>query len=187
MSASPRVPRFELHIRPLFRLMDRDAMSWSFDPWSYEQVKAKARAILARVSLDPQQHGLMPPLAQGGPWPPEWVSLFQRWVEAGYPRLEPGAGRYTAQLSDDTLTLTATGEFPSSGYRAWFDRQPSPAGTREYIFYFEPPAGAALPAIEPFEVRQEDLVSEPVSRVVVVDAQGRHEIPVRRESVRSAT
>ncbi|HEX4963559.1 MAG TPA: hypothetical protein VF173_22205 [Thermoanaerobaculia bacterium] len=182
MAAPPRVPRYELHIRPLFRLMDRDAMQWSFDPWSYEQVKGKARAILTRINLEPQNHGLMPPLAAGGPWPPEWVSLFRRWVEADCPRLQLGTGRYEAALADGTLTLTATGEFPAPGYRAWFDRQPSPpGGTRQYLFYFEPPDGAAPPALEPFKVRQEDPVSEPVSRVIVIDAQGAHEIPVRQE------
>ena len=67
--------RFSLHIKPLFRLMDRQSMSWAFDLWSYKDVAAHAESILQRL-----QKGSMP---CDGAWPHEKVEIFQRWVESG--------------------------------------------------------------------------------------------------------
>jgi hypothetical protein len=67
--------RFESHIKPLFRTRDRQSMKFSFDLWSFEDVKAHAAAILQRL-----QNGTMP---CDGAWPKERVEVFQRWVESG--------------------------------------------------------------------------------------------------------
>jgi hypothetical protein len=40
---------FEQHIKPLFRERDRDAMRFSFDLWSLEDVSTHADAILRRL------------------------------------------------------------------------------------------------------------------------------------------
>lgn len=68
---------FERDIRPLFRETDREAMSFAFDLWDYDEVKENAEAILERVSA-----GEMP---CDGPWPEERVSAFRSWVDAGMP------------------------------------------------------------------------------------------------------
>ena len=73
-SANEQV-RFSLHIKPLFRPMDRQSMKWAFDLWSYQDVKSHAAGILQRL-----QNGSMP---CDGAWSHEKVETFQRWVESG--------------------------------------------------------------------------------------------------------
>jgi hypothetical protein len=68
---------FERDIRPLFRDVDRDAMEGAFDLWDHGDVSANAEAILTAVD-----GGGMP---CDGPWPPERVLLFRRWVAEGLP------------------------------------------------------------------------------------------------------
>ena len=68
---------FANDIRPLFRdTPDVDTMqSMGLDLSSYDQVKAKAENIFARL-----EDGSMP---CDGPWPKEQVSLFKRWMDEG--------------------------------------------------------------------------------------------------------
>ncbi len=67
--------RFAVHIRPQFRKMDRLAMMYAFDLWDVASVRDKAPAILARL-----QDGSMP---VDGPWPPEAIEAFARWIDTG--------------------------------------------------------------------------------------------------------
>jgi hypothetical protein len=66
---------FAAHVRPLFRERDHKSMSFAFDLWSYDDVRAHAAGILARL-----QDGSMP--CDGG-WPAEQVAVFQRWLDSG--------------------------------------------------------------------------------------------------------
>ena len=66
---------FAQDIKPLFREMDRDSMTFAFDLWAYEDVRAHADAILGRL-----RNGSMP---CDGVWPDEQIQLFQRWIDAG--------------------------------------------------------------------------------------------------------
>lgn len=66
-------PSFERDIKPLFRGTDREAMTWAFDLWSYEDVQKNARAIAEVL-----ESGSMP--CDDG-WPSDRVRLFRRWVE----------------------------------------------------------------------------------------------------------
>ncbi len=68
---------FDADIKPLFRQKDRDAMRGAFDLWSHADVQSHAVAIAERL-----KNGSMP---CDGAWPPEKVSLFDRWVETGTP------------------------------------------------------------------------------------------------------
>ena len=61
--------------QPLFRERDQKSMSFAFDLWSCDDVRAHARGILARL-----QDGSMP---CDGAWPAEQVAVFQRWVDSG--------------------------------------------------------------------------------------------------------
>jgi len=63
---------FAAHIKPLFRARDRDSMTFAFDLWSYEDVKAHASGILERL-----RDGSMP---CDGAWPGERVEVFERWT-----------------------------------------------------------------------------------------------------------
>jgi len=64
-------------IRPLFREKDVSSMSKAFDLSSYNDVRANAAAILAKLA-----DGSMP---CDGPWPQDRVELFRSWVNAGCP------------------------------------------------------------------------------------------------------
>jgi CDGSH-type Zn-finger protein/truncated hemoglobin YjbI len=66
---------FVTHIRPLFRQRDQQAMSFTFDLFSYDDVRQHAKGILDRLRA-----GTMP---CDGAWPDEQVELFQRWVNEG--------------------------------------------------------------------------------------------------------
>ena len=69
--------RFEQHIKPLFRRYDRQAMSFAFDLWSYDDVSQHAEAILAQLEA-----GTMP---CAGAWPRQQIDLFARWAGSGKP------------------------------------------------------------------------------------------------------
>jgi hypothetical protein len=68
---------YERDIRPLFREKDINSMSSAFDLASYNDVRANADGILARLS-----DGSMP---CDGAWPQERVELFRSWVNVGCP------------------------------------------------------------------------------------------------------
>jgi hypothetical protein len=50
-------------------------MSFAFDLWSCDDVRARAAEILARL-----QEGSMP---CDGAWPAERIEVFQRWTSTG--------------------------------------------------------------------------------------------------------
>ncbi len=68
---------YKEHIKALFRQRDRDSMRFVFDLWSHDDVSTHAEAILERLRA-----GTMP---CDGPWPPEQVDAFERWVAGGAP------------------------------------------------------------------------------------------------------
>jgi CDGSH-type Zn-finger protein/truncated hemoglobin YjbI len=64
--------RFDDHIRPLFRPMDRNSMLFAFDLWKDADVIKHRQQILLRLRA-----GTMP---CDGAWPEERIALFERWV-----------------------------------------------------------------------------------------------------------
>jgi CDGSH-type Zn-finger protein len=67
--------RFGAHIRPLFRDRDRQSMSFAFDLWSADDVRAHADGVLRRL-----RDGSMP---CDGAWPAMQIDVFERWVNTG--------------------------------------------------------------------------------------------------------
>jgi hypothetical protein len=63
-------------VKPLFREQDRRAMTFMFDLWEYEDVKAHADEILAAT-----EGGDMP---CDGAWSPEQVEVVRRWIQGGH-------------------------------------------------------------------------------------------------------
>jgi hypothetical protein len=128
MEPSPRPPIFEVHIRPMFRLLDREHMSkWvqAFDLWDLDAVWAQRNEILTRV----RDVGDMPGDRYGGPWPPEWIAMFERWIATGSDT-QPGHhlvvarpdGDYGVQsVGAEKRRLTAKVTAPTDGCRAWFE------------------------------------------------------------------
>ena len=66
---------FAAHIKPLFREKDRQSMSFAFDLWSADDVRAHATDILSRLA-----NGSMP---CDGAWPEQQIAVFRRWTETG--------------------------------------------------------------------------------------------------------
>jgi hypothetical protein len=66
---------FTAHIKPLFRERDRQSMSFAFDLWSAQDVRAHAAGILQRL-----RDGSMP---CDGAWPADQVEVFKRWTNTG--------------------------------------------------------------------------------------------------------
>ena len=75
LPAADEPVRFEKHIKALFRAQDRQSMTFVFDLWSYDDVRAQGEAILTRLS-----NGSMP---CDGAWPAEKVEVFRRWMDTG--------------------------------------------------------------------------------------------------------
>jgi hypothetical protein len=69
------MPSFEKDIKPLFRSEDRTAMEYYIDLWNYEEVKAEAENVLARVE------DLTMPCDD--PWDEERIQLLRDWVSEG--------------------------------------------------------------------------------------------------------
>jgi hypothetical protein len=69
-------PGFAADVKPLFRERDRAAMTFLFDLWDYEEVRANADAILTAT-----EDGEMP---CDDAWDDERVGLFRRWMEGGF-------------------------------------------------------------------------------------------------------
>jgi hypothetical protein len=66
----------------MFSQMDVQHMIKAFDLSKYTDVVAHAADILNRLKgIDGP---VMPPKPEG-PWPDEWIALFQRWVNENYP------------------------------------------------------------------------------------------------------
>ncbi len=71
---------FAADIRPLFRDEDITCMDGSgvhLDDFAWMRVPTNAQSVYDQVST-----GAMPP---GEPWSSDHVSLFKRWMDAGYP------------------------------------------------------------------------------------------------------
>ena len=153
-----RIPVFELHIRPMFRLLDREHMLTGFDLWELERVWEMRNDILMRLRRE--GGGNMPGVAVGGPWPAEWIDLFERWMQnpnaddiGHHLVLAEPDGPYRIQpASDDRRRLSATVTAPSGGCRTWFSLDSVARGRREYTLYLEP-ALPAQPAAPPHSKR----------------------------------
>ncbi len=66
---------FAQDIKPLFREMDRDSMTFAFDLWDVDDVRSNAEAILDRL-----RDGSMP--CDDG-WSADEVERFARWIATG--------------------------------------------------------------------------------------------------------
>lgn len=75
MSTPEDAISYERDIKPLFTERDHGSMTFKFDLWSYDDVKAHHRGILSQL-----QQGKMPCY---GAWPADRVALFERWTETG--------------------------------------------------------------------------------------------------------
>ena len=178
-------PLWELHIRPMFNLQDWDHMKARFDLTDVNSVWQFRQGILGRVrSPDP-----MPPKTEGGPWPPEWIALFERWITAGEqdfggkpPRLTVGTGTsYALAAGFGRWRLSGNTTLPSADSKAWLHLVSISNTSQTLTLYLDTPPNPAggsvaqplLTFINPTPTLQE---------VIVVDANGENSLatPGRR-------
>jgi hypothetical protein len=177
-----RTPVFEMHIRPLFRLVDRQHMLRvrpDLDLWDYDAVKNHAAAIVQRIGGPSPS---MPTAGVGGAWPSEWVALFNRWVQGGFRRLAPAQGRdyKLAKAADGRCTLSCKVDIPDTDQGdsvAWLDVVSAgpPTASYQLVIY---PGEAFPPPAQTIEVTCQEPV-DPASAAVgvsVVDANGIHTV-----------
>jgi hypothetical protein len=171
-SLAERRTCFEIHIRPMMRLLDHDHMLYRapagqrMDLFDYDAVKQHAVAILERLQAN------MPTIPYGGPWPAEWILLFERWIEEDFPRLKLFEATYdVVKDAEGLFVLTATATTVRKRDRIWLERFSTSDAPREYFLYREPgtgdPNAATVKAIERFPA------GSGVTTVVVHDAKGR--------------
>jgi hypothetical protein len=168
----------------MMRLLDRYHMAEAFDLWDLETVWRRREAILQRVK---GRGPLMPPARYGGPWPSEWIALFERWIATGSAEkvghslvpAAPDSGQYSIRPDvGDELRLTADLTLPDDGYRAWFDLTSVTNGVRHYTLSVEPPYP---PPDEPEETTitaQEKFARGGADKVIITDKNGTHEYPL---------
>jgi hypothetical protein len=52
---------------------------------SHDDVRSFSANILARLK-ESNPRKMMPPPSNDGPWPDEWIALFERWINEGHPK-----------------------------------------------------------------------------------------------------
>jgi hypothetical protein len=88
-----RKPVFEMHIRPLFRLLDRQhiILNSGLDLWDYDAVKRKSDQILIKVKGTGDT--TMPLKIRVERGRRNGSDLFDRWIQGGFRRLSLGTAR----------------------------------------------------------------------------------------------
>ena len=182
-----RKPVFELHIRPMFRLLDRQHMIFhgDLDLWDYDAVKTHSAEILRKVKSPDPNSGFttMPNKETGGAWPSEWISLFDRWIQGGFRRLSLGTAR-DLKLLDHTkdlgiFDLGCSTDVPATNGNdsvAWFESESIPGATMAaYRLYVLPGEDLSTP---PSTVVRRCLehIKPPISQqgITIIDAAGMH-------------
>lgn len=164
-------PIFELHIQPLFRAMDRAHMLATLDLASYDDVVKHSADILKRVRTD------MPTVITGGPWPEEFVTIFKRWIDGGFKRLELGAGTLTLSDIGARSYLIAAGTYPAAGYRGWLQLEHESQNELRFALYFDKPDPLLAGNPPKFQIR-ERFTRGALQRIFVRHAAGEAELQV---------
>jgi hypothetical protein len=177
MSNGAKPPYWELHIRPMFRLLDQEHMigdtvrpEGRVNLYDYDQVSQRATDILGAL-----QDNFMPPSDEGGPWPAEWVALFARWVEKKCPRLARGQASWTAVRDGNNVTLTAVVKLPRGGDQTWIEPIATRGPAHRFVLYLEP-----IGAGQPVTVSRVTTFKEEtgINYVLVEDAEGERRVPI---------
>lgn len=91
---------------------------------------------------------------------------------------ELGAANYTARQKGETVTVTATGENPTAGFKIELAREAVKIFPPRLALYRKRPDGFAAQVITPFTVCIAFKSRQPVSAVTVRDSRGEHRVNV---------
>jgi len=140
-------------------------MLFRFDLYDYNKVREFSDRIARRTAFD------MPTIDHGGPWPTEWVDLFNRWVKGGddpkvgpppFARLDLASGTYTAvrdTTNRELVTVTASVVRPSPKSFIWLQEDEDASSPFSYVLYLS--KAADKPRNIPTDV--EEVIPIPVS------------------------
>jgi hypothetical protein len=127
----------------------------------------------------------MPVEGTGGPWPHEWVDLFNRWVDSDYARLELATTQTItvnkfAGSNPGTvfLAIRVTGNLPAGQtYRVWVDFEFDRKTPFEYVVYQEVGGGNFADTFD-YTTDLPFSAPEAIQTIVVRDASGLHTVSV---------
>lgn len=126
-----------------------------------------------------------------GPNAPRPITLEPLVYTASAGRGELCMAQYNAIQAGGEVVLFATGVHPTAGYQVSFRKLAITVFPPEFRLEHVAPSGPTAQVITPFSESTRFPATEPVERVVVHDAKGRHEVPVAadegRDSKNSAT
>jgi hypothetical protein len=155
----------------------------SLDLWDYDAVKTNSAQILRKVRGGDDLEGqIMPTERTGGPWPSEWISLFDRWIQGGFGRLSLGIAKNLVLKEDESLGiihLTCSTDVPAttSGHSlAWFESETIPGDvTSAYRLCILPGESLATPPSS-VEFGCGERIDGPIppEGIAVIDATGTH-------------
>jgi len=184
-----RKPIFELHIRPMFRLLDRQHMlrfPRDLDLWDYDAVRTDSARILKRLKGqndmgEDDVRFRMPTERTGGAWPSEWISLFDRWIQGGFRRLSLGRAKSLLLKEDPDLgiQLTCTTDVPATNDGssvAWYESEFVPgAAMTAYRLYVLAGENLSTPP-RTVETHCGEIIDDPIPQqgITVIDAVGTH-------------
>jgi hypothetical protein len=170
-------PYFELHIKPMFRAIDRDHMLWKLDLWDYDKVVALAPRIAEMLRKPPPNS--MPTKASGGPWPEGWIQVFEAWAAQGFQRLQRTDGQYSARrLGNGQVMLNVSVQLQNGGADAWLEREQSLSPTDvEYTLCLRPAPQGVNEAQRTNQLTE--MLGSTVQQVFITDTTGRRNIVIQ--------
>ena len=175
---------YEIHIRPMFREIDREHMLQMFglDLWDYNWVKGHLPQLKGWITGSPSPNdprAVMPPTDSGGPWPAEWIATLLRWIDEGALQLPLGSATYTVGDlgSNDQWAISADGSPSQKDAAVWLERSPVRGTTPTFTLYEKPPLAGAAGTSDPFSL-SEVFVKGAATTVTVIDKNGTQNIPL---------
>ncbi|GAB5526457.1 MAG: hypothetical protein Roseis2KO_43290 [Roseivirga sp.] len=119
---------------------------------------------------------LMPPEYNSGPWPEEWISLYERWVEEGCKRLSlvETTGQFRVRRRDENRVELTGYKKNTEKNNAWFQREYQGEDSFIYFIYEEATelaTGERIREIIP-------NVPDTVSSIKVIDKSGVHVLDI---------
>ncbi len=91
---------------------------------------------------------------------------------------ELGVATYRARQEGDNVTITATGQNRTGGFKVQLAREPMKIFPPKFALYQKRPEGMATQAITPFTVCVTFKATQNVGTVMVRDSKGEHRVPV---------
>ncbi len=184
-----RTTRFELHILPMIRTIDRERMLFWKDLHAIETYYDSSGEPIMDTILKIKKHieggngiSVMPPVYYGGPWPEEWVALYGRWVSEGCLRLQTGKGQYDAERTDDDKVMLYGDNIQlqkgRDSFEAWFARRP--CNQEEFHYDLRVEEGRGTSGEKDLEMPVS--IGPEVTEIFVYDANGMNKVPIKSES-----